>query len=138
MRNQFEPLPSVEEKLSAFREKLEAFGRLLSKRRSIIGKSARQVSLELGFGANSATVSTWENGTTFPEEERLPEIAKVYGTELEELRRVFEISKEARELEKESRHPQKTIPIKNLDTEVFIPPTDTYLARKTPSNRRRH
>jgi transcriptional regulator with XRE-family HTH domain len=113
MENKFESRPLVN---NGGMENIDLFGKFLSERRNIINKSAKEISLDLGVSYR--IVFKWESGTIFPSEEKLPDIARVYGIELEELLNAFKISKEARQQEKDSRKNPK--PIKpNPDTEAY-------------------
>lgn len=96
MQNKFE-LSSEKKKVTM--EDATLFGKLLSDKRNIIKKTAEEITLEFDE-MNPSTVFAWEKGISFPDKEKLPVIAKAYGIELEELIRVFKISKEAREIEK--------------------------------------
>ena len=79
------------------------FGIFLSTARQRINKSHSQIGKELGLrGSNSYK---WENDFVLPDEKRLGAIAQVYGVNLEELKRVFKIAEEARDLAKEIRRP---------------------------------
>lgn len=101
MENKFGLSP---EKKKVTMEDVTLFGKLLFDKRNIIKKTAKEIASEFS-SINESSILAWEKGTSFPEEEKLPVIAKAYGIELEELIRVFKISKEARRIEINVRRP---------------------------------
>ncbi|MDR3519821.1 MAG: helix-turn-helix transcriptional regulator [Candidatus Pacebacteria bacterium] len=78
-----------------------AFGALLLKTRNTINKKSRKKIIEelmsLDFKVGENTITSWENGNFFPPEDKLSEIAKVYGIEFRELTEQYNLSKKARE-----------------------------------------
>lgn len=98
-------------------ENVNTFGLFLSEARKMLGKNKSEVSKQLGVGLT--VISNWEKGDILPDEDRLGLIAEVYGIDLEKLAKVFKISQQARNLEKEARFPRrKTIP-NNPDSDVY-------------------
>lgn len=77
------------------------FGRFLTTLRKALSKTYKQIFSELGL--SKMTILKWESGENFPAKDKLPAIAAAYGADLEELIKVFEISKQAREKEKSGR-----------------------------------
>ena len=100
MDNKFEfsnsPLASVKD--SRIEEEnvldMERFGLLLKEYRKRSGKKFTEIKKELNV--SSSTAEDWGNAVSFPGEERLSEIARVYGIDFEELTRIFKISKKDR------------------------------------------
>jgi hypothetical protein len=74
----------------------------------------------LGF-KNHASIEAIEMGESFPKEEKLAVIARAYDLNLEEVTQAFNISKEARNKEKQGRRKHK--PKFHKETDVF--PVDT-------------
>lgn len=76
------------------------------------------------LGVGTSVVMNWEKGNTFPMEERLADIAEVYGVDFSELKDKFTLAKEARDKEtekqKEVRHPTQKIIKPNPDSEVYL------------------
>ena len=113
MENPFQKsLPAQEVTL----EDVTRFGEFLLNGRK--GKAPAQIATQLGV--QSSHVLKWEEGETFPGEDKLQMIAHAYGVALDELKKVFDISKAARMLERQARRPaRKIIPKGDQDTEVF-------------------
>ena len=84
-------------------EDVTLFAELLEKSRGLIGKARRQISRELGVDVSM--IDSWERSITSPSENRLPAIAKAYGIPLEEVQRDLNVSKAARQMEKDLRKP---------------------------------
>jgi hypothetical protein len=78
---------------------LKALGDFLSCAKQRIGKTFEEIDTELGVTSSHM----WQEAKTFPSESRLPEVARVYGVDFEELKAVYDLSKKARKLEKSSR-----------------------------------
>ena len=72
------------------------------------------------IGDSKGTITSWENGNSFPEEEKLLLIAAAYRIEEKELREAYGITQSAREQEKAGRRPATPRKI-DRDNEVFIP-----------------
>lgn len=96
-------------------ENVNDFGILLFEARKVLDKKKSEASKELGVTAD--TLYKWENGEIFPDEGRLGLIAKVYDIELDKLTKVFKISQQARNLEREARfsHREKGRPSEHGD-----------------------
>lgn len=78
---------------------LKAFGDFLSQAWMKSDKSLKQLKAELGV----TCIEGWHQSDLFPSKERLPQIARAYGVELEELSAAYERAKAARKALKESR-----------------------------------
>lgn len=80
------------------------FGELISGRRASLGmslvKGAKEISVHF------ATLEQWETGFCFPREERLSLIARVYQTDLSELKEVWLLSKAAKKVQNSNKRPR--------------------------------
>src|SRR6185436_20792945 len=100
MENQFKEGPVV----PGFNiEDTELFGKFLRRSREEAEKKKSQKQIALELGVHPQMIQNYEAGVSFPKEERLPDIAKAYGVDLQELVRVFKISKDTHERLKTSR-----------------------------------
>jgi transcriptional regulator with XRE-family HTH domain len=86
---------------------LGVFGNKLREARQKQKKIVKEIAKE--FGLSQVNISAWEKWERFPDEDKLPEIAGIYGIDLGELIEAFNISKQARELEKGFTKKLKTI-----------------------------
>lgn len=73
---------------------LKAFANLISAKRNVLGWIPKEVAFTLGVSRSA--ISNWEEGDRLPEEERLPEIAVVYGIGLKVLEEAYRKTKEAK------------------------------------------
>lgn len=83
-------------------ENIFVFGKFLSEAREALKKSIPQIAKEIGF--DSKVIKKWEaykGDIAFPEEDILSRIAEHYKVDLNELISKWQISKQAREREKE-------------------------------------
>jgi hypothetical protein len=80
-------------------EDCKVLGDFLSQAQARNKKSGEQINEELGVSSTHA----WHQYRSFPDESRLPDIARVYEVDLEELRAAYEKAKAGRQVEKESR-----------------------------------
>jgi transcriptional regulator with XRE-family HTH domain len=104
---------SSPEKKKVTMEDIRVFGDKLIEAGKVINKNCRQISEglgELGVDVSKKNIEEWEAGRRFPKEDKLEGIAQVLNIDLVELTKAFEISKEARDLEKSARNPKKIIP----------------------------
>jgi transcriptional regulator with XRE-family HTH domain len=79
-------------------EDFDKFSEFLTKTRK--EKKLRLKFIANGIGVALSTIVSWEKGQSFPDENRLPSMAEVYGVDEVMLRRLFDISRQAREKEK--------------------------------------
>jgi len=109
----FEPNPD-----NRFKD-TKLFGEFLSKARNALSKNRAYIVSVLH--TSKAIPFNWEEGVIFPEEDKLPAIAEAYQVSLEELTKVYKISKVAREEEKAHRKELKSPLRKKIyrDTEIF-------------------
>ena len=84
------------------------FGQLLVDSRNAVGKKRMQVAQVLEL--RDSSLVKWEDGSSFPTENRLLDIAKAYGIDPQKLSEAYEISKVAREKEKNLRKSFKPRP----------------------------
>jgi transcriptional regulator with XRE-family HTH domain len=82
---------------------VETFGTLLTTRRS--GKPRSQYVARCHVGIS--TLTAWEDGRSFPENGKLPEISAAYDATMAELEVALEISRNARKREIAGRKPAK-------------------------------
>ncbi len=118
MENKFEFNPA---KIKVKVEDATLFAELLSSRIGIIKKEKKQIASE--SGVTISTIYDWEDGTSFPEQEKLTRVAEAYEINLEELQKVFDISHAAREKQKEVAKSLKFYKSKiksNPDTDVYV------------------
>lgn len=94
-------MESSPEKNQVKLEDIKAFGNKLKEARNKLGKKQKKVAAEVGV--TGRLIFNWESADSFPTEDKLPDIARVYNIDLAELTDIFERSKEARELEKKAR-----------------------------------
>lgn len=102
MENKFEfgaARPKVDVKDDILLGKFLNEKRLLSNKENGNEKLLKQIVSQIGV--NISTLLHWETGEVLPSEDKLPLIAQVYGIDLEELKKVFDISHRAREKQKE-------------------------------------
>ena len=128
MNNGFDALPSAP-KVNL--EDVSLFGQLLTKLRSVVEKTRKQIALDLNI--KEPSIVSWEDGTGFPSEDKLLNIAEAYGAEVGELKKALNISREARKLEKEFRRPPERFKIvANPNSEVdLLPDRDRQRFRGT-------
>lgn len=114
MENKFEFNPA---KIKVNMEDVTLLGKFLTEKRLLLNKQKstekllKQIVSEIDV--NVSTLLHWETGEVIPSEDKLPRIAQVYGIDLEELKKVFEISKAARQREKDARfNPKRKISLK--------------------------
>ena len=109
MENKFEKnisMPAIEA------DKIKLFGESLRRSRVNSGKTVKQAALALE--TSETRINNWENGYAFPDESELSYLAWAYRIKLEELRKVFSVSKSARKTLKDVR---KLPEAKKLDLE---------------------
>jgi len=70
-----------------------------------LGKTLEDLSKELGV--SKMDIIVWRNSQDLPDISKLPAIAETYNVDLEELTRLWEISKEILDLEKHLRQAEK-------------------------------
>lgn len=97
------------------------FAKLLISKKGILKKEKKQIAIEIGVTVS--TLYDWEDGTSFPEQERLTRVAEAYEINLEELQKFFDISRAARQKQKEVAKSLKSYKSKNKSN----PDTDVYL-----------
>ncbi len=119
MSSGFNSLNKAPEKKKVTVEDRTLFGDKLKEARNRLEKSTKK-NVALKLGVDTTSINFWETGETFPDESRLPDIAQAYNIDLNELTGAFKISKEARELEKNSRKKPKPI------TNKWDPYSDDY------------
>lgn len=89
---------STEKKREVTLDDLGVFGNKLREAREAQKKTVKELAKE--FGLSQVNIAAWEKWERFPTEDKLPEIAGIYGIELSELTEAWNISKKARDLEK--------------------------------------
>jgi len=82
------------------------FAKFLKDARQTSGARERAILTELGLRSGTVLYN-WETGISFPSEDRLPTIARIYEVDQNLLRQKFEESKAARNEEKRIRHSLK-------------------------------
>ena len=92
------------------------FGDFLQKKADEHNLTQTQIARKLGV--TNKVINFWFLSDYFPSEERLAEIARVFSVDLDELLKFWEISKIARNEEKNSRKPPARRPVP-VNCEVF-------------------
>ena len=85
-------------------------GALLLNRRTKTIKPKTREKMGEACGVKGALIDKWEKGESFPPEDKLSIIAEAYGITIDELTRVFKLSKSLREQEKMIRNGLRKAP----------------------------
>ncbi|MES3005212.1 MAG: hypothetical protein V4690_03875 [Patescibacteria group bacterium] len=97
------------------------FAKLLRDSKRVSGVRERTLKTEFNVSSVS-TFNNWESGESFPKEDRIPLIARVYQVDENQLRQALEESKLAREEEKRVRRGLKSRNKVKISTEYDLYP----------------
>lgn len=103
-------------------EDVYRFGDRLEGARNALGKiSLTRAAVAEGLHISQKTIITWEAGTSFPEENLLPDISKAYDINLEELTELFRISQKAYNAQKDTLKSLRAKPRIKTDHDAYLP-----------------